>query len=116
MFLESIIILNYVEFLFTALCATVSVLHTYHPRDGDNGKYFIFDKNDFTKMVGETDWNNKTYEVIQRGSTSWTGTIRVWDGSTGIYGLAGRRDAGPAAGHWARGDTIQLKACVEAGI
>ena len=67
-------------------------------------------------MVGEKDWNNKTYEVIQRGSKSWTGTIRVWDGSTGLYGLAGRRDTGFAPGNWAPGDTIQLKACVEAGI
>ena len=92
------------------------MIHTYHPRDGDNGKYFIFDATDFTKMVGETEWDDKTYEVIKRGSNSWTGMIRVWDGSTGQYGIAGRRDANPAAGHWAQGDTIQLKACVEAGI
>ena len=104
------------EYLFTAQCATVSVLHTNHPRDGDNGKYLIFAANDFTKMIGETDWNTKTYEVIQRGSKSWTGMIKVWDGSTGQYGLAGRRNVGAAAGNWAQGDTIQLKACGEAGI
>ena len=92
------------------------MIHTNHPRDGDNGKYFFFDATDFTKMVGETDWDDKTYEVIKRGCNSWTGMIRVWDGSTGKYGLAGRRDAGQAAGQWAQGDTILLKACVEAGI
>ena len=67
-------------------------------------------------MIGVTNWNDKKYEVIQRGSNSWKGRVIVWDGSTGKYGLAGRRDAGQAAGQWAQGDTIQLKACVEAGI
>ena len=66
-------------------------------------------------MVSERDWNAKTYEVIQRGSMSWTGTIRVWN-SSNEYGANGRRNAGAAAGNWAQGDTIQLKACGEAGI
>ena len=108
-----------IELLFTADCATVSVLHTKHPKHGDRGEYFFFDENDFTKMVGEKDWNVKKYEVIQRGSRSWTGTIKVWAGSNGAHG---RRDTGEkgnknaAAGEWAEGDTIQLKACGEAGI
>ena len=67
-------------------------------------------------MVGETDWNGKNYEVIQRGSNSWTGMIKVWDENIGAYDTHGRRSAGSAAGNWAQGDTIQLKACVEAGI
>ena len=72
-------------------------------------------------MVGETDWNAKTLEVIQRGSKSWIGNIKVWDGSHN-YGANGRRDTGDDSyttakvGDWVDGDTIQLKACVEAGI
>ena len=72
-------------------------------------------------MVGEKEWNNKNYEVIQRGSRSWTGTIKVW-GSSNQNGAHGRRDTGKAgidntaAGEWAQGDTIQLKTCGEAGI
>ena len=110
-----------VELSFTADCATVSVLHTKHPDHGDRGQYFFFDENDFTKMVGEKDWNVKKYEVIQRGSRSWTGTIKVWAGNN-QNGAHGRRDTGKkgnknaAAGEWAQGDTIQLKACGEAGI
>ena len=111
-----------VELLFTANCATVNVLHTKHPRYGDRGQYFFFDENDFTKMVGEKEWSHKHYEVIQRGSRGWTGTIEVWGGSNQI-GAHGRRDTGktgiaasPAEGKWAQGDTIQLKACGEAGI
>ena len=119
--MESIKIIIIAELLFTAKCATVSVLHTNHPRHGDDGKYFFFDEKDFTKMVGERAWNAKTYEVIQRGSKSWTGTIKVWN-SSNDYGANGRRVTGEtgiknaAAEEWAQGDTIQLKACGEAGI
>ena len=62
-------------------------------------------------MVGGTDWNQKKYEVIQRGSKSWTGTIIVWKDIGN-----GRRESGAVAGDWAQGDRIQLKACAEAGI
>jgi len=95
-------------------CGTVTVLHTKHYNQGDNGKYLFFDTNDFTNMVGETDWHGKNYEVIQRGSKSWTGMIIVWDGTGQRYDSHGRRSNGSAAGNWAQGDTIQLKACVEA--
>ena len=106
-----------VELLFTANCATVNVLHTKHPDMGDRGQYFFFDENDFTKMVGETDWNAKTFEVIQGGSKSWIGNITVWD-SSHSYGANGRRLGYTTAkiGDWVDGDTIQLKSCVEAGI
>ena len=71
-------------------------------------------------MIGSTDWNTKTYEVFQQGSKIWTGKVKVWDGSTGQYAgsgrYSGRRAAGAAAGNWASGDTLQLKACVEKGI
>ena len=72
-------------------------------------------------MVGERDWNAETYEIIQRGSKTWTGTIKVWN-SSNDYGANGRRVTGEtgikntAAGEWAQGDTIKLKACGEGGI
>ena len=118
-------ILTIVKLLFTVQCATVSVLHTKMNSiqvDSDSGKYFVFDENDFTKMVGEKDWNAKTYEVIQQGSKNWTGTIIIWN--KGPYGSHGRRHSGgpkddlkkAKAGDWAQGDTIQLKSCGKAGI
>ena len=118
-FLEAIENQTIVEFLFTDPCASVNVLNTNHPH-GDNGKYFYFDQSECTKMIGNTDWNSKKYDIIQRGSKIWTGKVIVWDGSTGQYAgsgrYSGRRDAGAAAGNWASGDTLQLKACVEKGI
>ena len=111
-------ILIIVELLFAVYCERVSVLHTNHPNHGDDGEYFFFDANDFAKMVGDTDWNGKEYEVIQRGSKNRTGTIQVWDRTTLEEGAfaGGRRVAGSAAGDWVQGDTIQIKACNEAGI
>ena len=88
------------------------MLNTNHPRSGDNGKYFYFDKSEFTKMIGKTDWNAKRYDVIQRGSKIWTGKVVVWDGSTGTPAVHGRKDPVAKSGNWAAGDTIQLKACV----
>ena len=114
-FLKSIKILNIIELLFTAHCEKVSVLHTIHPFWGDTGKYFYFEASDFTKMVDGTDWHEKNYEIIQRGSKSWTGTIKVFDDREN-YGVFGRRDPGAAYEDWVQGDQMQLKACVEAGI
>ena len=116
--LESIKILIIIELVFSVKCARVSVLHTNHPTHGDDGKYFLFDADDFSKMVGETDWNGNEYEVIQGGSKNWLGKVQVWDRTTLEKGAfaGGRRVAGFAAGDWAKGDTIQIKACTKAGI
>ena len=71
-------------------------------------------------MVGETGWHGKTFEVIQRGSKNWTGTVIVWDSITGnpaSPGFAsGRIEPRNNAGQLVEGDWIQLKACGEAGI
>ena len=107
-------ILIIVELLFTAECATVTVLHTNHWYQGDTGKHFFFDANDFSKMVGGEDWNTKKYEVIQRGSKSWTGTILVYGDEN--HGPHGKRDSGANEGDWTQGDKIQLKACFESGF
>ena len=99
------------SYLFTDGCATVRVNVTKHPLG--KSKYFYFDENDFTKMVGETDWKGKRYDVIQGGSKSWTGTIMVKDDTWGVHGM---KDSSAIEGDWAQGDRIQLKSCVESGI
>ena len=55
--------------------------------------------------------NKYEYEVIQQGSKSWTGEIR-------LFSTHGRRKNWESvkAGNWAVGDSIQLKSCFEAGI
>ena len=86
--------------------------------------FFAFDENDFTKMVGETGWSNKNYDVIQSGSKNWTGTIKVWDNKDtrsradlkgSAFGRIEPKHYG-AFGHWVQGDRIQLQACGQAGI
>ena len=117
--LESIKLPIIPELLSTDHCATVKVNHTNHPSYPNSpGLYFYFDENEFTKMVGEKGWNNKKFEVIQRGSKNWTGTVIVWDSIAGrpYGGASGRIEPRNNAAHWVQGDRIQLKACGEAGI
>ena len=98
-----------------AKCPTVDILHTKHWRDGDNGAYFYFSEEDFNEMVGNEDWDNETFDVIQEGSQSWTGRVIVWKGKFWNSGAHGRRDSGSSSGQWAAGDTIELTSCVNAG-
>ena len=57
-------------------------------------------------MVGYEDWSQKTFEVMQYGSQSWTGQVKVWKDESGAHG---RRDPydGAADGQWKTGDTIK---------
>ena len=90
-------------------------MHTNHWRDGDTGEYFYFSEDDFEEMVGkDEDWGNKKFEVIQRGSQNWTGTVIVWNSKL-WSGAHGRRDKDSNPGQWAPGDTIELKSCSQAG-
>ena len=95
-----------------AKCPTVDILHTKHWRDGDNGAYFYFSEEDFNEMVGNEDWDNETFDVIQEGSQSWTGWVKVWKHTQGAHG---RRLRGRSSGQWAKGDTIKLTSCINAG-
>ena len=79
-------------------------MNTNHWQLGDTGKYFYFAEEEFSTMVGYEDWSDKLFEVMQHGSQSWTGQVKVWKHDSGAHG---RRDSGSAAGQWHAGDTIQ---------
>ena len=81
--------------------------HTRHSK-GDNGAYFFFDDDAFTKMVGNADWDGKTFKIKKTGSEDWTGTVMVWKRPTGSHG---RRNGGSDPGHWAADDKIILGSC-----
>ena len=87
------------------------MLHTNHP-SGDTGKYFYFSKEEFSKMVGNENWNGKEIEIAQVGSKSWKGKVTVWDVPSGPQG---RKSNGAANGDWAKSDTITLQGCSKPG-
>lgn len=94
-------------------CPKAYVLHTKHNDKGDTGEFFYFSDVYFDKMVGHSRWNSRKFEVFQQGSQNWTGYVKVWNNN---YGIHGRRDSGSNQKQWKRGDTIQLKACIDKGI
>ena len=67
-------------------------------------------------MAGEEDWDNKRFDVIQRGSQNWTGKVIVWNSKWWNSGPHGRRNSGSAPGQWAPGDTLELHSCSETGM
>ena len=85
--------------------------HTNHPTNGDTGKYFFFDEDDFTEMVGDDGWDGSTFEIIQTGSQNWAGTVKVWKETTANGGAHGRRDSGADSDQWTADDTIILQSC-----
>ena len=98
------------SFPYLAVCPKVTVRHSPHKE----GKYFYFLPYEFTQMVGTDRWAGKEFEIIQYGSNSWTGKVKVWDVDMGQGGY-GYKVNGKAEGDWKKGDTITLKACSEAG-
>ena len=90
----------------------VNVLHTKHNKDGDTGKYFFFSNKEFSQMVGNEDWDEKEFEIVQDGSYSWTGKVIVWNRGSGSHG---RKVDGYADGDWGIGDRITLQGCTEPG-
>lgn len=86
------------------------MLHTVHWRDGDTGEYFYFNENEVDAMVGRTDWNAKEFDVYQRGSGNWSGSVILWK-SDSQSAAHGRRKEGHAANQWAKGDIIDLQVC-----
>ena len=89
----------------------MNVLHTKHS-SGDNGKYFFFSTEDFSKMVGNETWDGLEFEIVQIGSHSWRGKVMVWKRATGSHG---RKSKGPGNGDWKEGDTITLQTCSKKG-
>ena len=53
--------------IILAKCPTVDVLHTNHWMDGDTGEYFYFSATDFSEMLGRSNWDGETFDVIQAG-------------------------------------------------
>ena len=86
------------------------VLHTTHPTN-DKGKYFFFDDYQFSSMVGSANWHGKNFDVLQKGSKTWKGSIRVWKGENGGISAHGRRVNGDADNQWSTGDKIEMKTC-----
>jgi len=89
----------------------VDILHTHHWKKGDNGQYFYFNEREFNKMVGNEDWNGKTFLMVQEGSHSWSGRVVVWKGNS-RSGAHGRRyNNRGETGQWESGDVIKLASC-----
>ena len=91
-------------------------MHTNYWRGTNTGEFFYFSGSDFDEMVGnDEDWDTKKFDVIQRGSKDWTGTVIVWTSKSLNGGAHGRRYPHGDAGQWAPGDTIELKSCSQSG-
>ena len=89
------------------------MLHTKHWRVGNMGKYFYFDKLELSKLIGNDNWNGKSFDIVQKGSRNWTGTIMVWKKSDRPSESFGRRRLGSDYAQWAEGDKFKLKGCRE---
>jgi len=89
-------------------CATVTVLETPVEDDGGVGEQFDFSAKEFSKMVGNENWNNGEFEIVQSGSNSWEGMVTVQKLKNTSRGY---KTDGFAAGDWKVSDTISLKSC-----
>ena len=63
-------------------------------------------------MVGYDDWDEHEFEVVQNGSHSWEGIVKVWSEYGSPYG--GKLEEA-APGDWEISDTITLKSCSNPG-
>ena len=95
---------------FSEQCPSLSVWHTVHHKHGDHGKYFHFNEKAMDYMVGNTDWEYKVFNIIQSGSRTWSGSVKVWR-STSDTDANGRRNFHGAENQWSPGDTIVMHNC-----
>ena len=102
-------------FIILVKCPSVDVLHTNHWKDGNTGKYFYFSATDLDEMLGRSNWDGETFNVVQAGSQEWSGTVKVWKQSFRNKGPNGRRVSGSKPGQWRTSDTIKLQECDLAG-
>ena len=80
---------------------------------------FKYEANLF-EFFGKESWWNEEYEVVQKGSRDWTGTVMIkWRGESSydlpFYGYQ-TNDAmgqGKDYGKFAIGDTLTLKSCLD---
>merc|ERR1712136_65994 len=71
-----------------ATCRSVTVLNVWSRKakistvNGDVGEYFSFSAEEFSKMVGSENWKENwkqtKFRIVQNGSHTWEGMIRVW--------------------------------------
>ena len=72
------------------------------------------------EFFGSESWWNKEYEVVQKGSRDWTGTVMIkWRGESSYdlpfygYQTMDAKGQGKDFGKFAIGDTLTLKSCID---
>ena len=63
-------------------------------------------------MAGNNNWNGQEFEIVQYGSHSWRGKVKVWNVASGSHG---RKVDGAANGDWKKDDMIMLQTCSKDG-
>ena len=113
------------HFLLSAACTSLVTYGTRFLNRNYIGKYFIFHEEDMNEMVGNSNWDGKTFDVIQSRRIEgriWTGRVIVWkaDRSTCFTQACflkkharGRKESGATNGNWRPKDKIELKSCVD---
>ena len=85
----------------------------------DGGKTFYFNIPNMNLTIGNSDWNNKKYDVVQHGSSQiWNGKILLREADAVHSQAYGTRIGGNGKwltqkGQWEPGDIIYLQDCVE---
>ena len=85
----------------------------------DGGKTFYFNIPNMNLMIGNSDWNNKKYDVVQHGSSQiWKGKVLLREADAAHSQAYGTRIGGNGKwltqkGQWEPGDIIYLQDCVE---
>lgn len=88
------------EFTNTAT-GRVLVQSTRHPAQGDNGKYFFFDRHQWSTTFGDL---GLVFVVQSRsGAEIWRGVVITWSNGNGVHG---RRYSGDANSQWRVGDRL----------
>jgi len=88
------------EFTNTAT-GRVTVQSTRHPAQGDNGKYFFFDRHQWSTTFGDL---GLVFVVQSRGGAEiWRGVVITWSNGNGVHG---RRYSGDANSQWRVGDRL----------
>ena len=87
------------------------------------GRYFTFSEEEMNQMLGTRDWDQKKIKVVQKGSRSWVGEVKIYNNNnymfsqwlTGEWRIYGERATGGADWQWKAGDSIHLSSCVPTG-
>ena len=144
--LNILIINSLLDYVSASSCPTITFGHRFGGNGGKSwGMYFYFD-NDWSyrrgsgDRHGKIDWDEATYtykatlfeffgterfwnmewEVVQKGSRDWTGTVLIkWQGSYKYkipfygYQISDSKKQGYEYGKFAIGDTLTMKSCID---